>query len=111
MDNLHPRIKREIRTVKSMVKLYCLKHHRSDKLCVECSNLLEYSIHRLEKCPFREGKTTCAKCPTHCYTLKNRESIREVMRYSGPRMLYRHPIAAVWHLIDAQRRVPIHHDK
>jgi hypothetical protein len=36
-----------------------------------------------------------------------REKIRMVMRYSGPRMIYKHPIAAVWHLIDTRRKEPI----
>jgi hypothetical protein len=36
-----------------------------------------------------------------------REKIREVMRYAGPRMIYRHPIMAVFHLIDGMREKPI----
>jgi hypothetical protein len=37
-----------------------------------------------------------------------RENIRVVMRYSGPRMIYKHPIAAVWHMIDRGRKEPIY---
>lgn len=29
------------------------------------------------------------------------------MRYSGPRMIYKHPIAALWHMIDRRRKEPI----
>jgi hypothetical protein len=29
--------------------------------------------------------------------------MREVMRYAGPRMLWRHPLLAVAHLIDGRR--------
>jgi hypothetical protein len=29
-----------------------------------------------------------------------RARIKEVMRYAGPRMLYRHPILALWHQWD-----------
>ena len=36
-----------------------------------------------------------------------REKIRMVMRYSGPRMIYKHPIAAIWHMIDRRRKEPI----
>ena len=28
-----------------------------------------------------------------------REKIRKVMRFSGPRMLFYHPVLAVWHLV------------
>jgi hypothetical protein len=33
-----------------------------------------------------------------------RERIREVMRYSGPRMLLSHPLMAIRHLIDGLRK-------
>ena len=32
--------------------------------------------------------------------------MQEVMRFSGPRMLAKHPYLAVKHLIDARRKVP-----
>ena len=90
-----------------MIKLYCHKHHSSNGLCPECLSLMEYAQRRLEKCPFQEGKTTCAKCPVHCYSPDMREKIRVIMRYSGPCMLYKHPIAAVWHLVDRRRKEPV----
>jgi hypothetical protein len=36
-----------------------------------------------------------------------REQIRAVMRYAGPRMLYRHPIMTLQHMIDGRREKPI----
>ena len=107
MKNLHPRLRREDRTVRAMIEIYCRHHHSSDGLCEECLNLYDYSRERLIKCPFQEGKTTCAKCPVHCYNRIMRKKIREIMRYSGPRMLYRHPVAAVRHVIDGRRKNPI----
>ena len=35
-----------------------------------------------------------------------REQIRIVMRWAGPRMMLRHPILAIGHLIDERRPVP-----
>jgi hypothetical protein len=64
-------------------------------------------MQRLEKCPFEEGKTTCARCPVHCYKPEMREKIRAVMRYSGPRMLYRHPMLTIFHIIDGRRKAPV----
>ena len=58
-------------------------------------------------CPFGEGKTTCARCPVHCYRKDMREKIRQVMRYSGPRMVYRHPVMAARHLMDGRRKEPL----
>jgi hypothetical protein len=54
----------------------------------------------LLRCPFHPDKPPCSKCPVHCYNPALRERIREVMRYAGPRMLGKHPVMAVRHLID-----------
>jgi hypothetical protein len=32
-----------------------------------------------------------------------RDRVKEVMRFSGPRMLLRHPILAIRHLLDGRR--------
>jgi len=107
MKKLHPRLRREDSTVRAMIEIYCRRHHSSDGLCKECSNLYDYARERLIKCPFQEGKTTCARCPVHCYNTGMRKKIREIMRYSGPRMIYKHPLAAIRHVIDGRRKKPI----
>ena len=104
---LHPRLQRENQTVQVMIKLYCRSKHGSKTLCPECGELAAYAQTRLEKCPFQEGKTTCAKCSVHCYSPIMRIKIREVMRFSGPRMIYKHPLLAIMHLIDGRRNKPI----
>ena len=84
-----------------MIHLFCRDHHDTKKhqLCDDCTDLLEYANERLEKCPFGSDKGPCSKCHIHCYKVEMRDKIRQVMRYSGPRMLARHPILAVDHLI------------
>ncbi|MDD4592642.1 MAG: nitrous oxide-stimulated promoter family protein [Parabacteroides sp.] len=62
------------------------------QLCPECQQLLEYAGHRLDKCPYGENKPVCGRCPIHCYKPEKREAVRQVMRYSGPRMLWRSPV-------------------
>lgn len=107
MPDIHPRMAREQKTVEAMIDLYCRDHHGSaGTLCDECTALRHYALSRLYKCPFQERKTTCAQCPVHCYKPAMREKIRVVMRYAGPRMLFRHPILAFFHLIDRLRREP-----
>ncbi|MBP1759917.1 MAG: Nitrous oxide-stimulated promoter [Firmicutes bacterium] len=99
------RLEREKATVKTMIKLYCKGHHQSDgELCSGCKKLLEYAMSRLNHCKFGESKPTCAKCPVHCYKPEMRERIKETMRYSGPKMIYTQPIAAIRHLIDGMRK-------
>ena len=106
-----------------MIALYCRDHHAGDDaqgaagdeegdpavasggdgLCPECAELLDYARLRLEKCRYGADKPTCANCETHCYKPAMRERVREVMRYSGPRMLKRHPVLAVAHLVDGRK--------
>lgn len=100
------RLERERRTIAAMVRLYCRDHHHGAELCDTCAGLDVYASRRLNLCPYGPGKPTCVNCPAHCYQPRMRESIREVMRYAGPRMLTRHPFLAVAHLIDGRRPAP-----
>lgn len=83
-----------------MIIIYCRKHHGGAGLCDECKALEDYAHRRLDRCKFGEEKTSCQKCAVHCYKPAMREAISKVMRYSGPRMLLYHPVAAVRHLIE-----------
>ena len=98
------RLAREWQTMKEMVRLYCKAHHHPpERLCRDCQELLDYAARRLERCRFGPEKPTCARCPVHCYQKIQREQIRAVMRFAGPRMLPRHPILTVLHWLDAWR--------
>lgn len=96
------RMRREARTVTAMVHRYCRDHHNSGNstLCSACADLLRYALVRLQHCPFRHRKGTCAKCPVHCYSEKQRHRIKAVMRYAGPRLLWTHPWLSFLHLLD-----------
>ena len=92
------RVEQEKQIVADMIALYCRKRHNYKELCPECRALTEYAFRRSELCPYKENKTFCSQCKTHCYSPKMREKIRQVMRFSGPRMLFHHPVAALRHL-------------
>jgi hypothetical protein len=102
-------MQREARTIEAMVRIYCRDKHGTQRgeLCTDCADLQSYAGQRLDKCPYQEEKTTCVKCPTHCYKPAMRERVREVMRYAGPRMLLPHPGLTFMHLvIDSRRTKP-----
>lgn len=104
MSAQHPRLRREEKTVAAMIHLTCRDQHGSQgELCDECAGLLEYARLRLDNCPFGADKPTCQRCPVHCYQPSRREQVRQVMRYAGPRMMLRHPVLAVLHLVDTLR--------
>jgi hypothetical protein len=97
----HPRIRREKKTIKAMVHIYCkAKHGTHGELCPDCTEFFEYAKMRLNKCPFQENKTTCGKCRIQCYKPDMKEKVKKVMRYSGPRMILHHPGLAMHHAID-----------
>jgi len=98
-------MRRERRTIEVMFGIYCRGHHdTSGQLCSECQELQDYALWRLEKCPFQENKTTCANCAVHCYKPEPRQTIKEVMAYAGPRMIWRHPYLAVMHILDGRKK-------
>ena len=95
---------REKKIVSEMIALYCRKKHGTKgELCPDCAALSDYAKIRSDKCPFMETKTFCSNCRVHCYKPDMREKIREVMRFSGPRMLTVHPVMAVRHVIESKR--------
>ena len=105
-------MKRDIRTkrerekamVSEMIALYCRKQHGGKgSLCPECAALEAYARQRSDKCPFMETKTFCSNCKVHCYKPEMREKIRAVMRFSGPRMIFSHPIAAMRHVTETKK--------
>lgn len=97
------RLGREKRTIRKMTRIYCKAHHQTKEgLCEECRTLLSYALERIDRCPYQEEKPLCSACPIHCYAPAMREKIRQVMRFAGPRMLLRHPILAVLHLLQGR---------
>lgn len=90
----------EAKTVRAMIIMYCLSHHQGSKqqLCSACRQVEQYALARIDKCPWGELKPVCSTCEVHCYKLDMREQIKEIMRYSGPRMLRHHPVLAIRYL-------------
>ena len=74
--------------VSEMIALYCRKNHHTAKgsLCPQCQALHDYALQRI-----------------HCYKPEMREQIRTVMRWSGPRMLFVHPVLAVRHMKETMK--------
>ncbi len=103
MQDLDRKRQSEIYMVGEMIALYCQKNHGGKELCPQCADLLDYARQRVERCPFMETKTFCSNCKVHCYKPEMREKIREVMRFSGPRMILYHPIMAIRHVIETQK--------
>ena len=112
VKHIQDKREREKEMVSDMILLYCQKQHKTLRkasglkktdLCPECAELKSYARMRSDKCPFMETKTFCSNCKVHCYKPDMRERIRIVMRFSGPRMLFVHPVAAIRHVIESRK--------
>ncbi|MEF2968288.1 nitrous oxide-stimulated promoter family protein [Paenibacillus sp. M1] len=126
-----PRITREKITIRHMIGIYCRGAHKKSRsldslggrwrrtsfkyaddrmgsgLCEECKELERYAMKRLSFCRFGEDKSTCVSCPVHCYAPVQRDMIKRVMRYAGPRMLLSHPVLTIRHMIDGRARIAL----
>jgi hypothetical protein len=104
---LEPRLARELKTIRAMLDIYCrAQHGAAPAPCDDCEQLFAYATKRLAGCPYGSAKPTCTNCRIHCYGPREREQVREVMRFAGPRMMLRHPYLALMHVIDGHRPAP-----
>lgn len=103
MKNVESKREKEKQIVSLMIEIYCKKNHKGKELCPDCRELKEYAMMRTDKCPFMESKTFCSNCKVHCYKPDMQQRIRQVMRFSGPRIMFYHPILAVKHIIESRK--------
>lgn len=108
-------LRRDLRTLVLFVRTYCHGKHKlredllfkgfdltgvHDKplfLCQDCCKLLMHALVKRQHCP-RDPKPACKHCPTHCYHKAYRAQIREVMKFSGRRLLLRGRLDYLFHL-------------
>lgn len=92
------RQEKDVKLLATFIGSYCRGKHKSPKgeLCTDCADLLRYAGARRCNCPL-DPKPACKHCPVHCYSKARREAIREVMGYSGRRLLLRGRLDLLWH--------------
>ncbi|MHB1347523.1 MAG: nitrous oxide-stimulated promoter family protein [Candidatus Humimicrobiaceae bacterium] len=94
------KINDEKNIVKIMIGYFCKKKHFPEKnMCPDCESLTEYAWLKLDKCFYGEKKPSCSKCSIHCFNPPMRKKIKDVMRYSGPRMIYVYPMSCIKQLM------------
>jgi hypothetical protein len=113
MEQFSKAQKKELQLLMSFVKIYCRAKHRDRPmgkaeviglygrepgLCGECAGLLEHALEKRRRCPL-EPKPSCKNCHIHCYAREYRARIREVMSFSGRRMILRGRLDYLWHYL------------
>ena len=67
-------------------------------LCEECTKLLVHAFTKRTHCPMHP-KPACKHCPSHCYHPTYRAKIRQVMKFSGKKMLLGGRLDYLFHLL------------
>jgi hypothetical protein len=109
---------KDLKTLALFISLYCRYKHadqpklpaemkthditaiagRRIELCAGCTKLLTHAFTKRSHCPF-DPKPACKHCPSHCYHPTYRAQIREVMRFSGKKMLLAGRLDYLFHLL------------
>ncbi len=106
---------KDLRVLARFIELFCHAKHdrktvgevaipeilhqgkRSPKtICADCAELLEHGMKKRALCPL-DPKPSCKNCHIHCYTPEYRGKIREIMAYSGRKMIMRGRLDYLWH--------------
>jgi hypothetical protein len=113
-----PEIRKDLKTLALFIKIYCANQHtvlpkspvslrthdvaaiagREVCLCPACAKLLAHAFVKRTHCPM-DPKPACKHCPNHCYHPTYRQQIRQVMRYSGRKMLLGGRLDYLFHLL------------
>jgi len=112
------KLEKDLRVLVRFISLYCDHRHdaaakeafalpgfdgqalgkRPVVLCHPCRKLLAHALVKRSRCPL-DPKPACKHCPVHCYHPTYRQNIREVMRYSGRRLVLSGRLDLLYHLL------------
>jgi hypothetical protein len=82
-----------------MTIIYCKGNSHNEAPCNKCIEIMNYAHTRIDMCKFGDSKDFCSKCTVHCFKVDMREEVKKIMRFSGPRIIFYHPITAIKHLL------------
>ena len=103
----HPYIAKDVETIRIMTEIFCHAHHDTKEgMCPECEDFYLYAVKRLACCPFGEKKPVCGSCKIHCFGKGYKEKAKEIMAFSGPRLILKHPYLSFRHLVAFFRTAP-----
>lgn len=92
----HARHDQDVRTQFELPSELAPRYRKGVTLCPDCAGLLAHGLQKRRKCPL-DPKPSCKECRIHCYSKEYRAKIREVMAFSGRRMIMRGRLDYLWH--------------
>lgn len=111
METLSKLQKKDISLIGKFVEVYCAgKHTDMEKqpfhlpehlgqrrMCAECAMFMAYAVARRLKCPLEAEKPSCKHCRIHCYAKPQLEKVKEIMAYSGKKLMLSGRLDYIWH--------------
>ena len=106
---------KDLKVLAKFIRVYCESRHggaaditpsseptetfgKGISLCPSCRALLDYALLKRRNCPL-DPKPSCKNCRIHCYSKEYRAMIREIMAFSGRRMIMRGRLDYLWHYL------------
>lgn len=104
---------KDLKVLAQFTSVYCAVHHQETRaaftgyaldpclslhnypVCGACAEFLAYAFERRLRCPVEE-KPACKHCEIHCFRPGHREKVREIMRFSGKRLIRRGRLDLLW---------------
>lgn len=112
MDSITRQMKRDVRLIGKFTELWCRgKRHPGAAphalewglgefvLCPDCAAFIDYAAKKRVVCPLETQKPTCKRCKIHCYAPSQRAMVRDIMSWSGRRMIMRGRIDYLYHYL------------
>src|SRR6056297_90918 len=95
------RLEMEKKVLRKMVHIYCRGNHSKNSPCSECMEVINYGLNKIDSCIYGINKPFCSKCTIHCYEENMKKKVKDIMRYSGPRIIFYHPIISLKHFLSS----------
>lgn len=117
-DSVNHKLQRDLNVLVKFVELYCRDHHPAESrkrlllrthnvaeleardvhVCPACAKLLQHGMVKRANCTM-SPKPACKRCPRHCYAPVYRQQMKDVMRYSGRKLVLMGRLDYLWHLL------------
>ena len=100
----------DIKIIARFTEVWCAGQHHDNrqpvtvhpglqpfKLCPDGTAFLQYAVKKRLCCPLEAEKPTCRRCRIHCYAPQQRALVKQIMAWSGKRMILRGRLDYLWH--------------
>lgn len=110
METMTRQMQKDIRLIGRFTEVWCAGHRHSQRgrvdlpgssgalqLCEECAEFVRYAVTKRLKCPLEAEKPSCKHCRIHCYAAEQRARVKQIMAWSGRRMILRGRLDYLYH--------------